>query len=240
MALSRADILAIGLWSALSFQSPRTEAKIESLRSELLDAGRDLALRSAESSRKRAAVSDYALKMAEHEAEGWAGFDKHFKPEFKRIVGALRSNAALDREELDVLWWVLEDWSELLNRRFSTNSTAASAIASGIEAGRLLRRLPSETHKHLVLRNVLEDATLSMTELLKALEPEAPKLAGAHAENEVLSSCPSIFPLLSRIASNQFRGSASKEKRQLSEWAVRALLESAILRLAAAHSEPIL
>jgi hypothetical protein len=35
---------------------------------------------------------------------------------FKDAIADLRSNAAVDREEIDLLWWVLSDWSSLLGR----------------------------------------------------------------------------------------------------------------------------
>src|SRR5258708_4677497 len=39
---SRRDVLALGLWSGLGFQTPRTEERVEALRSELLLAVRNL------------------------------------------------------------------------------------------------------------------------------------------------------------------------------------------------------
>src|SRR5262249_8060025 len=58
-------VLAIGLWSALSFQAPRPEPKLEALRSTLMNAARNFVIASATSSRQRAKVPDVSISAAE-------------------------------------------------------------------------------------------------------------------------------------------------------------------------------
>lgn len=62
---SRRDVLALGLWSGLGFQTPRTEERLEALRSELLLVARNLVHRSATNARVRQEVPAVNLKMPE-------------------------------------------------------------------------------------------------------------------------------------------------------------------------------
>ena len=94
-AASRSEVMALGLWSALSFQKPLAEAKLEKLRIDLLSLARDLALEAAENSRHRAPVPDGAFAPAE--ADGWAGIEKKWKSGPLNSLDGLRLNAALDR-----------------------------------------------------------------------------------------------------------------------------------------------
>jgi hypothetical protein len=228
--VSRADILAVGLWSALAFQKPRSEQKIEALRRELLDRAEELVLRSANSGRQRSSVPD--ASFAPIESEAWAGIAATWQTGPFETLNALRFNAALDREEIDLLWWALSDWSALLQSRLSALNPESAAIASAIEAARLLKRFPAEAHKHLVLRHVTRVTNLSLGELIKSIGDHKTALAQAHAGNSTLTACPHIFPLLTALSESQVLGSGAKESRSTMEWGSRALLEASILRVA--------
>lgn len=237
-ALSVTDVLSFGLWSALSFQKPRSEPKLEQLRSELMQAAHDHCAAVARDGRQRAQVHDPEFKEVTKEKEGEpkASFDASavidgLKP-FEDAIADLRSNAAVDREEIDLLWWVLSDWSSLLGRRFSDERAggAASAVASGIEAGRMIRRAPAEAHHHLVLRNVTAGKDLSLIELLLAVGGDRAKLAPIEA-NTFISTCLSVFPLSNALLTGLASDSRAKIKRPLGDWAIRALLESSIAHL---------
>ncbi len=150
---------------------------------------------------------------------------------FKDAIADLRSNAIIDREEIDLLWWVLSDWSSLLGRRFSDETGgAAAAVASGIEAGRMIRRAPGEAHRHLVLRNVIAGKDLSLIELLTAIGEDRPKLTPIE-EYAFITNCPAVFPLSNAIQTGSTSDPRAKIKRPLSDWATRALLESSIATL---------
>jgi len=237
-ALSISDVLSFGLWSALSFQKPRTEPKIEQLRDELLQAAQVHCVAAARDSRQRIKVPDPEFKEAPKKKEGEpetpfgsSAVSDGLKP-FKNAIADLRSNAAVDREEIDLLWWVLSDWSSLLGRRFSDEkgNGAAAAVASGLEAGRMIRRAPAEAHRHLVLRNVRAGKELSLQELLTAIGADRAALAPAEAQTYI-SQCPAVFPLSAALQTGAATEPRAKIKRPLSEWAGRALLESSIARL---------
>lgn len=237
-AVSISDVLSFGLWSALSFQKPRTEPKFEELRDELLQAAQAHCAALARDSRQRIKVPAPEFKEAPKKKEGEpeSPFDASavndgLKP-FKNAIADLRSNAAVDREEIDLLWWVLSDWSSLLGRSFSDEKSngAAAAVASGLEAGRMIRRAPAEAHRHLVLRNVRAGKELSLQELLIAIGADRPALAPTEAQTYI-SQCPAVFPLSAALKTGAASDSRAKIKRPLSEWAGRALLESSIAHL---------
>jgi hypothetical protein len=237
-ALSISDVLSFGLWSALSFQKPRTEPKIEQLRDELLQAAQAHCLAVASDSRQRIKVPDPEFKEAPKKKEGepetpfdGSAVNDGLKP-FKNAIADLRSNAAVDREEIELLWWVLSDWSSLLGRRFSDAKAgdAAAAVASGIEAGRMIRRAPAAAHRHLVLRYVPTGKDLSLIELLTAIGGDRAALTPTEAQTYI-SNCPAVFPLSAALQTGAASDSRAKIKRPLSEWAERALLESSIANL---------
>lgn len=229
------DGLSYGLWSALSFQKPRTEAKLEHLRSELMQAAQQQCMRAASEGRKRVEVADPEFKhVAKKEDNTPADLDESainqgLQP-FRNAMSDLRANAALDREEIDLLWWVLSDWSTLLRRRFSSEKGVVAAVASGLEAGRLIRRIPAEAHRHLVQRNVAAGKDLSLQELVGSIGEDRPALVPT--DNEAyISRCPAVFPLSSALITGSALDAKAKIKRTIGDWADRALLESAIAHI---------
>lgn len=111
-----ADIIAIGLWSALAFQAPRSEAKLEALRAELLQNCQRVVLTKANGTRKRLQVPDVTFEKIE--TTDAAAIGEAVTGGLKNTIESLRINAAIDREEIDLLWWVIVDWCKLLGRRF--------------------------------------------------------------------------------------------------------------------------
>lgn len=229
--LLTSDVLASGLWSALSFQPARSEAKIEALRQDLLAQAQRLVLATAASARARKPVPDFNVSLTDGADE--AAQSAAIATGAASTIAALRENAAVDREELDLLWWIQSGWSDLLDRRFSDSPVQAAALASGLECGRLLRRMPGGAHRSLVLRHVGDGEPMTLPELLNSLGDTRAKLAAAYADNTTLAACPAVFPLITALGSDRPANPNGKIKRPLSEWASRALLESAVLHVTA-------
>lgn len=236
----QAEILAAALWSALSFQPPRSEQKLEALRSELMSLAQHVVLTAGEDGRRRTPVPDLsALDDAtdtEEEEEAttdpdddqFALFKESIKAGIDPTVTALRLNAQLDREELDLLWWVLGDWSRLLDERISTMAPEIAAVACGIEIGGLLHKLPAPAHKHLVLRNIPSDVPpLSLPKLAEMLESRKDRLLSRPADKRWLSDYPAVFPLLHGVQMGQLGNGG--EEHSVRDWGARALLEASIL-----------
>jgi hypothetical protein len=223
--LNGATILAIGLWSALSFQAPLTEPKLEALRANLMRVARQHVIQSATSSRQRAKVPD--VNIATSDPFDSANVAKSVNDGLRAALNALRTNAAVDREEIDLLWWVLSDWSTLLDRRYSgLTDPVTAALSSGIEAGQMLRRLPGDAHRNLVLRHVKQGEPVSLADLIKLLGNDQPLLAAAFPDRTVIAACPAVFPLLAALTGSALHARA-KQTRAVSEWAARSLLETA-------------
>jgi GTPase-associated system helical domain len=227
---SRRDVLALGLWSGLGFQLPRTEEKLEALRTELLTAARSLVLRSAANARNRQEVPVVTVSMpAAYEATELA---TAVQTGAARAIDALRLNAALDREEIDFLWWVLSGWSKFGEGPFTSMSETAAVITAGLEAGSVVRRIPAEAHKHLILRLLKQDQAVSLQELLASLTAEQGRIAAFFKTNSLLVGREALFPLVTACVAGSTGGkTAGARSLQLSDWAARSLLESSILHL---------
>jgi hypothetical protein len=223
-AWSRPEIVAVSIWLSLGTQTPRTEPKVESLRAELVEASRNLINRSADGSRARTAIPDPAVKIMElTDAKVAESVNKGLL----KSIEALRQNAALDREELDMLWWSLGDWSNLQQQHFRQLPMQVAAVTAGIEGSNLLRRLPSEGHKHLVLRHIVDDSERSAVELAASLGDGAKAIRDAYSAHGYVKKFPHVFRLLATISGEnvdtQLLGNRS--------WGARAMLESTVLRL---------
>lgn len=227
--LLRSEVLAVGLWSALSFQKPLSDVKFERLRVELLRRAEALSLSAAENSRKR--VSVLGAQFSIPEEEGLEDLERRWQEGPLKAIDALRLNATLDREELDLLWWALNDWSAIFKTSLSKLDNDVVGLAAGLEMGSLLKRLPATAHKHLATRCIKEEHSYALGDLLDAIGNQAANLARMHAENTLPNTCPHVFPLLTALRTGQAKGSGSKEARTRREWAARALLESALLRI---------
>tara|TARA_R110001592_G_scaffold3525_25_gene20090 strand:- start:2419 stop:3456 length:1038 start_codon:yes stop_codon:yes gene_type:complete len=226
---SRTDVLASGLWSALSFQTPVKETKLEALRKELMEKSHSLVIQSSVSARGRNQVPN--IKTVATDGADWEKFSKDLKAEQDKVLSSLRDNAVLDREEIDLLWWVLSDWSEALNQKISSLPPQVGGITGGIEAACLLRRMPGDAHKHLVLRNVSAGDSYSLKEVIEAVGDSGAKLVDRFLERGALKECAAIFPLCFSLLEGKPSHKDKNEKRDLMDWSARALLEASILHV---------
>lgn len=223
-----ADIYAAALWCALSFQPVLENGRRERLREEVLCTATDWAWASAEKARERHDVPDpLALKVTLDE-ESIA--TSNFEEALSHTVESLRRNAALDREELDFLWWAQLNRSRLLDRQLSALNEPTRILAAGIEAASMLRRLPCQVHREIVLRTLEEDPELNLEELLEALG-ENRALLGEPFSEGLPSTYPVLFPLLNALATGEIEKSGASVKRRVSEWGGRVLLEVGFSRM---------
>lgn len=236
--LSKQELFALGLWSALSFQPVRTEAKLEELRVAVLNAAQSVVLKAGHTSRERQPVLD--VKTAAADPGDGQAIATAVDAATNAVVTVLRTNAQLDREEIDLLWWVVSDWSDLLQQRFegATNKTAA-AVAAGLEAGGIVRRVPIAAHRNLVLRQAAPPAEeITLAELIKRLGDDRGKFAASFAALGYVAETPAVFPMLLALRTGSPGDMKSRTKRAHTEWAERALLERAILGIVSLLSKP--
>lgn len=222
------DVYSNGLWSALSFQPPLAAEKREKLRREVLILAQERSRASADRARGRVVVPDAGELTVSIPLEGKA------RTTFKKAIGstidALRSNAALDREEIDFLWWVQLDRSRLLKRPMRALSEPLRLVASGIEAAGHLRRLPANIHQDIVCRSVEEDRELDLKELIEAIGDDRFVLAESFSVTRVAAHS-SVFPLLNALATGEVAVPGADQKRSASTWGGRALLEAGLSRM---------
>jgi hypothetical protein len=222
------DALAAGLWSALSFQSPTSDEPMELLRQEVLGAARERTMLIAERSRRRIPVPEIGpLTLPEAQPTGTRA-STAYRRATEPLVKALRENAELDREELEFLWWKIEDWSDALEGRLSDADPLIRAVVAGIDGASKLRRLPASGHRNVVLRGVPAGSPASLTVLLAALGEHRSTLAKSINADQIGQSS-AVFPLLTAIASGDTQPAGADIERDARDWGARALLEGGIL-----------
>src|SRR4029077_9869654 len=91
---NRREVLAVGLWLALSFQEPRTETRLESLRRDVVETCQQFIHRAALDARRRQNVPDISLKAKDNATPPDAA---ELIKASNKAIEALRTNAALDR-----------------------------------------------------------------------------------------------------------------------------------------------
>ncbi len=222
------DVLATALWSALSYQKPLKDIKRESLRVEILRLVQQRSMEAAEESRKRMEVAEFGdfAVVSEDEVKNVAAFKKATS----NTIKALRRNAALDREEIDFMWWTLVARSDLLNRPLKALAEPVRLVFAGFEAADYLRRLPCDVHRNLVLRHTDEDAKFTITELLASLGEDASVIRSALDDREAtILAAPSVFPLLSAVLTGKTHVLGGDIALLSSVWGARALLEKSLL-----------
>ncbi len=223
--LAIVDLYAMSVWSALSFLPSSAEPKVERLRLELIEAARLRIMGSGLELRERRAVSPFKT-LSDGPIES-----AKFTAATQATIDALRYNAALDREEIDILWWILAGASTTFRKPLSCLPPYVAAIAAGYELGGMMRTLPGEAHRNLVFRALQVAAPVSLSELLENLGEHRQNLADAVGKDEMVRAGPLSFPLLNALVSGAAQGTGSDIKRTIEEWTARTLLESSIVRL---------
>mgnify|MGYP003639561940 FL=1 len=220
------DLYSNALWSALAFQPVLQEEKREALRREVLDRARERSLESAIKARERELVPEVPDLNITVDAE------LHSKTNFKNVVAELidplRRNAVLDREELDYLWWAQINQSRVLRRPLHEISEPTRLVTLGVEGAGLLRRLPADVHREIILRTIDADPELTLRELVEEIGQDCAALV--KRVPNVVTSEPTVFPLLNALVTGTVAGDGAAEKRKASTWGSRALLETTLAR----------
>ena len=223
-----ADVYATAIWCALSFQPPLEDAKREALRVEVMEACQARSVESAEAARLRSTVPDFG-DFGEAQGED-AKPVVTFKKATSTTITALRRNAALDREELDFLWWAQVTRSRLLGKPFHQISEPVRVVACGIEAASRLRRLPCDVHRDIALRTLEGNPELDLGELLVEMGENRVLLAERYQTGTV-AEFPGLFPLLHALASGSAVAHGTSVKRSCEDWGARALLEAGLVQM---------
>lgn len=222
-----AIIYAASLWSALSYQPVLADERREILRLEILEKAANYYAASAEKVRERIHVPDSAKVNIAIEDNV---ITNNVSEAITATIEALRRNAALDREELDFLWWVQLGHSRLLKKQLSKIDEPVRIVTAGIEAAQILRRLPCEVHREIVLRTLEQNLELDLKELLTVIGTERTVLGEAFMMQHI-HAYPTVFPLLHALTTGEIDQINPSIKRSVSEWGERALLEATFAKM---------
>lgn len=217
--LTHADYLAAGLWSGMSLNAGSKNASFERLRGLLLHTARDHVLKTAEFGRVRS--SPEKIESLTDDRTNLEAVINNLRS----AVDTLTANATVDREEIDLLWWSISGWSDILNAKYSAAQPHSAAIALGLDAAKRLRRMPGDLHKALVLRRVPEGDSLSLTELIDILGDDCALLGARFSGSKMVTDNDQVFPLLNALVTRNANG-MSNIKLSINDLAARALLES--------------
>ena len=220
------DILAVAIWSGASFLPTCKATKLEEFRKLVIGSAKSRIIKSSLETRIRQPVTE--LEFFENEEPDF----EEFKREIASSIDALKINAELDREELNLLWWVLGGTSEIFGQPLKSLSPELRVVTSGIEFGALMRRLPTQSHRNLALHGLEKIAPLSLATLLEKLGENRLTIANSFKEELLIDNAPLVFPLLSAIRLGEVTEESFADlERPISEWGARALLERAILQI---------
>jgi hypothetical protein len=199
------------------------------MRVEILEGVQARAMEASDLSRARTTVDDFSAFAVVDSDE--AKTSANFKKATGDTIKALRRNAALDREEIDFLWWTLVARSRVLKKPLQAIDEPVRAVVAGVEAAQYLRRLPCEVHRELVLRSLDANPSLNLNGLIAALGESRGKVATAYSDSADATAQPLVFPLLNAIDTGFVDADGASIERSSEEWGARALLEAGLLRL---------
>jgi len=229
ITLTVVDVIAISLFSGLSFQkADNNQPKINDLRIALLKEAERICGVSSVVSRERMPIKALGTLV---EGGDIATNNKNILQAINPILQALTTNAALDREEIDILWYVLDGTSRILNVKFVDLNVVQSALLRGLEISSLIRRIPTAAHFKLAQHAVHDTKDLNAGELLEELADSMKSLSEYLSQFNQIEKFPHIFPLFSCILNGKAVSANTEIKRSLQDWASRALLEGSLLNL---------
>lgn len=221
------DLYAVSLWLSLSYQPVLDAVKRENLRRELLEVASKWSRSSALKARERMKVPDPKnFTNSDNESVDATKFSEAILPS----INALRFNAALDREELDFLWWTHSAFSRLFRQPLTEIAEGPRILAAGIEGATLLRRFPCDVHREVILSTLDKNTKYDLSGLLAALDGHCNTLSSGVDQNTVMEY-PTVVPLLYALCTGEVIGAGARQARNLSEWGERALLEATLVRM---------
>jgi hypothetical protein len=197
-----AVLAALCFRSALSLRPVVKEKHLRAMLDTLLEAS-DVDLRIAAKLRRKESTGALqrleALKKTEPPADPW----DVLLPSVRRAVFEATNQAAIDREELETLWWMFASYSEVESKPLAELTASNAAFCAGIELAErallppvpstigMVRRAVVTDRKATTLAPIpLQDAAKTWTKaMLDALSPSD------GSNDEHVSRYPAIFPI---------------------------------------------
>lgn len=223
-------VLAIALWSGLSFQEPLVSMeRMELLRLELLTVASKMVEDVSLTSRDRIATKVRQAPVAPTEST-WLAFIENVEASYGSTIDVLVSNAILDREEIEILWWILGGWSNLCKVQIASLNPVQMVFVTSFEIGKLLKRFPAQAHTFLACKGVQHDEEYNGVEILEQLGDLHDILVSKINSKDIIVKYEKIF-LVGNFLVNKVEVSGLEKKRTINEWASRTLLEISLLNI---------
>lgn len=114
------------------------------------------------------------------------------------MASILSNNAQWDREEIDLLWWIVTDWSVVGDVRVSTLNAEPACIISAIETSGLFVGPASQAHRNIATRHVGRLADERTPKEFATSSAQA-RAWGRHALQDAIndiSQFPAVLPAL--------------------------------------------
>ena len=223
-------VLAVALWSGLSFQKPIANMeRLEALRFELLNAAAKMVEDVSLTSRDRK-KTELRKPLTVPSANTFASFIPTVESTYGNLVDAMRTNAHLDREEIDILWWVIGGWSNSCKVQMSTLNPVQTAIIAAYEIGGLLKRFPANAHTHLSCRGIQHTEEYTAIEILEKMDSILSTIIEDINPKHEIKNYSRVFVVCNLLIEGGYP-SGTEDKRPISEWAARMLLELSLLNI---------
>ena len=126
------------------------------------------------------------------------GFLTQFHKDFKHVAAdnrMMRTMLSIQKEETDILWWLLAGCSNDLKRPFSGLAPAVAALVAGKELADHIQHRPGPLSVEAILNRAIQETVdpeqpVSLSDALKMLPAAWKKRLAAHVNDEVLPYCP--------------------------------------------------
>jgi hypothetical protein len=126
---------------------------LQAMLRELVEVCATACKRGAELRRNRYSLAPYVEGV--NEAADVPAFWKDAKPKFINLARAADANAAMDREEIDTLWWAFNGVSRTTGKGFAEMTVGQAALCAGLELANLVMPPPLPNTKLLTRRVIM-------------------------------------------------------------------------------------
>lgn len=222
---SGTETFTAALLSALQHLPPHQTGKVEELRQEFVSSARALLEQSADMSRRRVKVPDFDAPTATSD-DNLQTYAPKLKAAVNKTIAVLESNAVTDREEVDLLWWALSNWSDVARARMSDLSNGAAALIGAVEVCKRLKRFPAAAHGYIAARFV-KDEPLDVSAFRAEIVPFARIVGEELGDLNSTNGVPRVFPLLRALLLEQ---QVTRHPATAREWARGLALEIAVFQ----------
>lgn len=156
-----AKLVAAVLQSGLHLRPASKSRFVKQLLDELLGASQVRSAHAAQRSRQRSAtIGQLVQNLPDAPTDPVAGM-KAMTAALKTTAKELTRQAAIDREELDILWWIFSGSSATTGAAFSEMPIGAAALACGAELGGMCLLPPSANLDAMVRKTLSSGRTKS-------------------------------------------------------------------------------